>query len=348
MKNNILKNLIVGVLSKIKTMSLAVKIVSVVVATCLVAGTIATVVVTKNNDNENLGTTSEKAVVTEEENTEVYEDITTTERDETVTDSETTEASDGTTEDADSNISGTDTNTTVDAPTTNVPTTNAPVVNNPTTDNPTENEPENNTPSVIPTRDLLDGAMSMANDAYLSLGYFENTSKLSMKDAADYIYWKSIDVVGREWNDIDGYRFWVAVPVSEFNEASMKFFGRTYNFKELDGQSLIISPYFPMEDEVSYDASLDALIITCGYGGGGGGEFDFPSKTVEVIDNNTCTITMTYTNTTTKAPTMDIPYEMVTFEYDCLTYYRYTTIEEITLTYVNGSWQYVSYVGIQY
>jgi hypothetical protein len=103
-----------------------------------------------------------------------------------------------------------------------------------------------------------------------------------------------------------------------------------------------------MEDEVSYDASLDALIITCGYGGGGGGEFDFPSKTVEVIDNNTCTITMTYTNTTTKAPTMDIPYEMVTFEYDCLTYYRYTTIEEITLTYVNGSWQYVSYVGIQY
>lgn len=361
----------VSVLAKIKSMPIAVKIISGVAATCLTVGAVATVVtVSKNNEVDNLETTSARTEITESVDNEIKEDEVVTDKDESATDMDATEAPESVIEDDKTDVSEDITNPTVNTPSTNKPSENKPAESKPTeskpteskpTDKPTENKPtekpaekpteskpENNTPSVIPTRDLLDGAYSLANDAYLSLGYFEDTSKVSMKDAADFIYWTSINIYNKEWHDIDGNWFWVEVPMSEFNEASVRYFGRTYNFKELDGQSLIISPYFPMEDDVRYDASKDALIITCSYGGGGGDTFDFPTKELKVIDDNTCTLTMTYTQTTTKAPTMDIPYEVVTYEYDCLTYYKYITVEDITLTYVDGHWQYVSYVPVSY
>lgn len=360
MKNQISK---VSVLTKIKSMPIAVKIVSGVAAACLTVGAVATVVtVSKNNEADNLKPTSAETEITEAVDNEVKEDVVVTDKAETATDTEVTEKPDDVIVDDKTDTPEDNTKPTVNTPSTNKPAENKPAENKPAenkpaenkpaenkpVDKPTESKPESSTPAVIPTRDLLDGAYSLANDAYLSLGYFEDTSKVSMKDAADYIYWTSINIYNKEWHDIDGDWFWFEVPMSEFNEASVRYFGRTYNFKELDGQSLIISPYFPMEDKVRYDASKDALIITCSYGGGGGGEFDFPTKELKVIDDNTCTITMTYTQTTTKAPTMDIPYEMVTFEYDCLTYYRYTTVEDITLTYVDGHWQYVSYIPLSY
>ena len=349
MKNQI-KN--VSVLAKIKSMPVAVKIISGVAATCLVTGTIATVLtVTKNEDSQNLKSTSAEVEITEMVGIDTEDEVTVTEKEEPVVDSEITDLPETGTTDADkSDVPSSGTTPAVTTPTVTTPTVTSPSVTTPSGSNPSDNKPTvtDPTPSVVPTVDYIESAMQRADDAYLSLGYFEDTSKVSMKDAADFIYWQSINIYNKEWHDIDGNWFWVEVPMSEFNEASMEFFGRTYDFKQLDGQSLIISPYFPMEDEVKYDASKDALIITCSYGGGGGGEFDFPTKELKVIDDNTCTITMTYTQTTTKTPTMDIPYEIITYEYDCLTYYRYTTVEDITLTYVDGHWQYVSYIPLSY
>lgn len=300
----------VGVGAKIAAVPFVVKMTSGVIALAVAAGGVATAVLLNDNNvpavNEDVSTTV-SAEITTEESTDFIEES---------NPAEDIIQEEGKTEDEKPEVGETE-------------------------EGKTEEKPE--TPPVVDEATLKNQAISIARGVYYHLPYFNSTSKLSMEDVANYIYNEYIWGAGYEKTDIGGGYYTIDVPVSDFEKYSKQAFGRTYNFKELDGKKIdLIAGYA----DVTYNKSKDTLTIKESWGGGG----DVDDKTYEVkkIDSTNYVVIMSYGAWTQTPPTMDIPYETEVSDYDGKTYYKYTKTEEVRLVLINGDFQIKSRVQTAY
>ena len=134
--------------------------------------------------------------------------------------------------------------------------------------------------------------------------------------------------------------------MSDYEDYSQRIFGKTYNFKELDGKNVTNLCFTPHTASITYNESRDTLIHIEPQGGGG----DIDERVFEVkkIDDTNYVVRISEILSFETPPEKDIPYETWVSDYDGMTYYKYTVVDEIRLVYVNGTFRPVSYVAVDY
>ncbi len=214
-------------------------------------------------------------------------------------------------------------------------------VNEQTTEATTQKE---ETTPVLSEDEMLELAKS-AGRSYSCLPYFDSVSELSMQNIADYIY-TGLNIFSYNPTEYNEYYYYYEVPVSDYEDYSQRIFGKTYNFKELDGKQVTCLNFTQLKASITYNESRDTLIHIEPQGGGG----DIDERVFEVkkIDDTNYVVSISETLSFETPPEKDIPYETWVSDYDGMTYYKYTVVDEIRLVYVNGTFRPVSYVAVDY
>lgn len=152
------------------------------------------------------------------------------------------------------------------------------------------------------------------------LPYFNNTSELTAVEAGMYVFGK-IDTSNYEIFEIpydpdtwEGYDTYMYIPYSQFVTWSQRCFGRTYNFKEMDGKCYY--SFGVPQERFTYDEEKNAFKV----------ELPANGAADAFITKPECTsVTKVGPNT----------YKAIA-EYEGV-------VEETTLTYVNGYWRFDSH-----
>lgn len=152
------------------------------------------------------------------------------------------------------------------------------------------------------------------------LPYFNNTSELTAIEAGMYLY-SEMNTQNYEKFEIpydedtwEGYDYYMYIPYSEFEIWSKRYFGRTYNFKEMDGKCYY--SFGVQQERFTYDKDKNAFKVELPANGAADSFITKPECTsVTKVGPNTYTAIAEYEG----------------------------VVEETTLTYVNGYWRFDSH-----